>query len=234
MGRVDMSKKLAGTSRHRRELRVVLASLILCSCIALGLYGWVYGASVSAYLSYSPHEGDILFQSLPKSPLVIAIEGVTESRYSHCGIVSRLHGRWVVYEAFHGVEATPLREFLFRGRGHGFAAYRLTSDKQDLVPQMIDYVRTCLGKPYDVRYRMDDDHIYCSELIYKAYKHASNGEELGTLVRLGDLPWRPFEETIRHFERGPVPLDREMITPWNLSRAPQLHCVRSFRLPASH
>jgi hypothetical protein len=40
-----------------------------------------------SYLRYSPKEGDLVFQSLPKMDLVVAIEGVTHSPYSHVGIV---------------------------------------------------------------------------------------------------------------------------------------------------
>ena len=46
---------------------------------------------------------------------VNAIEGVTQSPYSHCGIVALRHRKWIVYEAYRGVEETSLREFVFRG-----------------------------------------------------------------------------------------------------------------------
>jgi hypothetical protein len=64
---------------------------------------------------------------------------------------------------------------------------------------------------------MDDKRIYCTELIHKAY-HESSGQQLGTLVRLGDLNWRAPENTIRHFERGRLPLDREMTTPRQMAQ----------------
>ena len=123
------------------------------------------------------------------------------------------------------MEATPLKEFLFRGRNHGFAVYRLRSPYQGHIPAILAKVQRYLGRPYDVRYRMDDEKIYCSELIYKAYQESSDGEQLGRLVRLGDLNWEPYVSTIEHFEQGPVPLDREMITPIELARAEQLELV---------
>ena len=73
-------------------------------------------------------------------------------------------------------------------------------------------------------YRMDDDALYCSELVFKAWKNAT-GQELGMLVPLGEMNWKPYEDTIRKYEHGPPPLDRWMITPQNLSEATQLEKV---------
>jgi len=33
-----------------------------------------------------------------------------------------------------------------------------------------------LGRPYDYRYQLDDESIYCSELIYKSFRDATNGQ----------------------------------------------------------
>ena len=220
------------TTRQKRDRRIVAIILAVFALFVLAVFAWIYGPTYVAYWHYSPMEGDILFQSLPRSRLVNAIEGVSESPYSHCGIVAKQDGRWIVYEAYRNVEATPLREFVFRGRNQGFAVYRFKPSYQQFIPATIDKVRTFLGRPYDVRYRMDDDHIYCSELIYKAYLASSGGEPLGELVRLGDLNWRPYESAIKHFEGGPVPLDREMTTPREMAQADQLELVFTHRLNA--
>ena len=213
--------------RQKRERRLISAVVAGCVVLSLGVFAVIEGPAWLAYWQYTPQEGDIIFQSLPRSRLVNAIEGVSRSPYSHCGLVAREEGRWVVYEALHGVEATPLREFLFRGRRRAFAVYRLKAVHQWCMPAMIEQAKTYLGRPYDVRYRMDDEQIYCSELIYKAFAAASDGQQLGTLVQLGDLNWQPWQETIRYFEGGPVPLEREMITPRNLAEASQLERVFS-------
>lgn len=204
--------------------RVFVITLGLGALFTGIVFAGIYGPAYVAYWNYSPQAGDILFQSLPHCPLVNAIEGVSESPYSHCGLVAKQNGEWVVYEALHGVEATPLKEFIFRGRRQGFAVYRFKGDCRQYIPSTIENARRYLGRPYDVRYRMDDDRIYCTELIYKAFRESS-GQQLGRLVRLGDLNWRPFEDTIRHFEGGPVPLEREMITPRDLAEASQLELV---------
>ena len=217
----------------RRRDRLIAGGVLVAMLLAvLGALAYAFGPACAAYWDYQPQEGDVIFQSLPHSRLVNAIEGATRSPFSHCGVVGKQDGRWVVYEAYDGVGATPLREFLFRGRNQGFAVYRLKADRQQHVPEMLKCVRSYLGRPYDVRYRFDDEAIYCSELIFKAYRDASDGEELGDVVKFGALNWQPFEATVRHYETGPVPVDREMITPKDLALAPQLELVFSHAIRA--
>lgn len=225
--------------------RTALASFLL---IAVAIFAVQEVPVIWARFNYRPQEGDIIFQSLARNRLVVAIEGVTQSPYSHCAIVARENEAWLVYEAFDGVEATPLKEFLDRGRNRGFVVYRMRDPQDGCIGKMIAFIKTMLGKPYDVRYRMDDDAIYCSELIYKAYSSACREEQLGKLQRLGDLNWKPFTDTILLFERSAtgghatvdaestvrgVPLDREMITPRALAEADQLSKVFEFRMPSA-
>ena len=218
----------ASTARERYAFTTIFVVSVL---LAFGIFLSIYGSAYAAYWDYKPREGDILFQSLPRSPLVNAIEGASQSPYSHCGIVAKKDGQWMVYEAYRKVEATPLKEFIFRGRGQGFAVYRFKTDSQKHIPETIRQVKTYLGRPYDVRYRMDDEKIYCSELIYKAYRQAA-GKKLGELKRLGELKWRPYQKTIEHFEQGPTPLDREMITPKHLALAEELELVFLHKIAA--
>ncbi len=57
------------------------------------------------YFRYAPREGDVVFQSLPHGDLVDAIEGITHSPYSHCGVVLRdAKGQWVVIESIFNVQ----------------------------------------------------------------------------------------------------------------------------------
>ena len=87
-----------------------------------------------------------------------------------------------------------------------------------------------LGRPYDYRYQLDDESIYCSELIYKSFRDATDGQQLGELRKFGEMNWRPYETLIRQIEGGDVPINREMITPRDLARAKQLEPVFSHRL----
>jgi hypothetical protein len=89
---------------------------------------------------------------------------------------------------------------------------------------MISAAEKFVGLPYDIQYDMDDEKIYCSELIYKGFLKAT-GERMGETVKLGDLDWKPHEQVIRAIAGDPVPLEREMITPRDLAKAEQLETV---------
>src|SRR4051794_6901417 len=66
-----------------------------------GIVWFILAAALSRSLagSYAPREGDLVFQSLPHNPLVDAIEGVSKSPLSHCGIVVKQGDQWYVLEA---------------------------------------------------------------------------------------------------------------------------------------
>jgi len=195
------------------------------AAVLLGLLTWLLFIPGVRYLRYAPEEGDIVFQSLPHADLVDTIEGVTGSPYSHCGVVVKENGGWVVVEAIGEVRKTPLFAWIRRGRGCGrFAVYRLKPGHREHIPKFIEALEPFMGRPYDFQYRMDDERIYCSELCYKAWKNAT-GEEMGELKALGDMNWQPYEATIRRYEAGPPPLARKMITPRHLSEAEQLEKV---------
>ena len=178
------------------------------------------------YVLYDPQDGDIIFQSLPKNAVVIAIEGATDSPYSHCGVVVNRNGKWHVNEAIGPVKDTSLYKWIVRGRRRKFAVYRLRSDYHRYIPKFIGELDKYQGRPYDILYELDDEYIYCSELIYKAFRDSS-GIELGKLVELGELDWEPFTEIIEEIEGGKPPLDRLMITPRHLSEAKELRKIFS-------
>lgn len=226
--RIVVEAPSAKRNTHERRWQAIV--LGACALLALGVLAWTRIPPAWGFWNYQPREGDVIFQSLPDSPVANAIEGATDSPYSHCGIVTRQGGVWVVYEAFGPVAPVPLLAFVRRGRGDAFAVYRLKESRQHLVPATLANVRKFQGRPYDKRYRLDDDaeQIYCSELIYLAFREAAGGESLGREVTLKELHWRPFEQLIERIEGGPAPLDRSFITPRDLARAGQLEKVHSY------
>ncbi len=186
---------------------------------------------VAVWLAYTPQEGDVVFQSLPGgSDLVETIEGATHSPFSHCGAVVRQDGRWMVIEAIGNVHYTPLFLWIARGRGSHLAVYRLRPEHRANIPAMRAGMERLLGKPYDYRYELDDNSIYCSELVYKGWQ-AATGKPLGRLVKLGDLDWQPYRAVIGYYDGSSpdhLPLDRLMITPRDLALAPELERVFNF------
>lgn len=165
--------------------------------------------------------GDLLFQSFPSHELTIAIEGVTQSPISHCGIAVEKGGKWFVLEAVGPVIFTPLDNWIARGRNGALGVFRLKPEFDAKIPQFIAAAEAFKGRPYDGNFRFDDERIYCSELLFKAFKN-SIGEPLGTVQKLGEMNWKPHEAYIRKVERGGLPLEREMITPRAITEAPQV------------
>ena len=156
------------------------------------------------------HNGDFVFQSLPHAALIDAIEAATASPWSHCGIVVVDGDSIQVIEAIGPVQFTDFKEWQGRGRDGKIAVTRLKD--ASVIPAMIAQAKTMLGKPYDIHYAMDDEKIYCSELIYKSFLLATR-QEIAAPVALGDLNWQPAEQVIRSIEGGALPLDRIMVTP---------------------
>ena len=171
-----------------------------------------------------PQHGDLVFQSLEGGGLVAAIEGVTESPLSHCGIVMVDGDQVQVIEAFSSVEITPWAEFVLRGEQEAFTVYRCAQLTEEQRQDFVTAARSYLGRPYDIHYAFDNREIYCSELIYLAWQQTCDGE-LAAPETLGSLNWEPHEAFIRTIERGGLPLEREMITPVALTRSPQLEQV---------
>lgn len=191
--------------------------------------------SVTAQAEYQPQPGDFVFQSLPHNPLIDAIEGSSGSPFSHCGIVKRgdvtkpHDAEWVVIEAIGPVKETRLAHWIAQGRDSAYVAYRLRAPLGEKIPAIITAAEKYKGRPYDIHYEMDDEKIYCSELLYKAVRDAT-GTKLGKIRKLGELKWQPYEKVIRQIENGGLPLDREMITPRDFSEAPELRQVFRSRM----
>jgi hypothetical protein len=199
-------------------LRLCLLAALLCGCSPK--------KPAAGRAAYEPRDGDVIFQSFPHNALTDAIEGITQSEWSHCGIVIRNEAQWAVLEAVGPVKETPLAEWIARGRDGRFAVYRLKPEYQPRVRAFVEAAQGYSGRPYDIHYRFGDTAIYCSELVYEGFKSAT-GEELGRVQSLGELNWKPSEAFIRQIENGDVPLMRRMITPVALTRASQLEPVFS-------
>jgi len=197
----------------------------LLASVLLAVIGVCRLDRVVIYYFSDKQEGDIVFQSLPHLDLVDAIEAVTQSPWSHCGILVKRDSHWMVAEAIGEVRYTPLYVWMVRGRRSAIDSYRVQNLPPASAPRIKAGVDKLLGKPYDFRYAPDDAEIYCSELVYKVYDREL-GIKIGVWEKLGDLNWKPMEKFIRSMEGGRLPLSREMITPIGLTRSPKV--VRVF------
>lgn len=175
---------------------------------------------------YKPIIGDILIQSFPNSPLTKAIESCTGSVYSHCSIVINTGDVPKVFEAVGPVKETTMKDWIGNGRNGNFMALRLKDKYTAGIPKFIESAMKFKGRPYDMHMDMDDQKIYCSELIYKAFKSAFE-EEIGVPQKLSELNWKPNEKFIRLIEKGNLPLERYMITPLAIVNSDKLTVIFS-------
>jgi uncharacterized protein YycO len=130
-------------------------------------------------------QGDIIFQTSLSSQSQ-AIQLATKSKYSHCGIVFIEGDKVYVYEAVQPVKKTLLSEWIKRGKNQHYVVKRLKKSSllgEASIIKLKKEVTKLLGKKYDIYFNWSDDAIYCSELIWKAYKRALS-IELGKLERL--------------------------------------------------
>ena len=176
-------------------------------------------------------DGDVVFQG-NMGGQGAAIAQATRSPYTHCGIVFLENGVPMVWEAVGPVKRTPWKEFVHHGQGDHYVVKRpreaVTISE---VAEMKKAGMAIMGRPYDIHFQMDDERIYCSELVYKMY--TAVGRRIGALERFCDMD---LEAPIAHealVERfgGAVPCDAKVITPAALFRAAELVTVDSVGAP---
>ncbi|OVE82501.1 hypothetical protein BVY03_00805, partial [bacterium K02(2017)] len=148
-------------------------------------------------------EGDIVFQHIP-SKLGAVIADVSNSDYSHVGIVVNKNGILNVLEAIGPVKYTSINEWIHQGFNNEYTQLRLQPKYHHVIKPAINEAKKLLGKPYDLQYELDEKKIYCSELIYKAFKRAAN-LELGKIERLKELNWVPHTLYIIYLTGGELP-----------------------------
>lgn len=120
--------------------------------------------------------GDIVFQELGGEQGQ-AVRAATGSRFTHCGVVFEQDGKLYVLEAIQPVSVVSLDAF--RRRSKLFHARRLKDPSALNVPNLqkaLRWGRQQLGKDYDPLFQWDDDHLYCSELVWKIYRRAAGIE----------------------------------------------------------
>lgn len=197
------------TSRLRITVLVLLTTIpFFCSC------------SNKKGRNSDLQNGDLIFQT-SQTDQSRAIQLATKSRYSHCGVIFFEKGRPFVFEAIQPVKATPLDEWIARGKNGHYVIKRLANAEEILTPQVLAKMksvgRTFMGKNYDLAFEWSDRRIYCSELIWKIYERAA-GVELGTLQKLKDfdLSHPVVRKKIKERYGTKIPYEETVISPSSL------------------
>jgi hypothetical protein len=134
-------------------------------------------------------DGDLIFHESTSSQSEM-VRALTDSRWTHMGVVFNEARGTVVLEAVSPVRKTALKTWIARGRNGRYVVKRLRNADTRLPPDVVARMRTLgtqwLGRPYDLRFRWDDQSLYCSELAFKLFDRAA-GVRLGKLQTAADM-----------------------------------------------
>lgn len=176
-------------------------------------------------------EGDLIFHT-SRSAQSVAIQLVTQSKWSHCGLITFVNSNPFVLEAVEPVKLTALEAWIKRGIGRHYIVKRLKPSVQVLSfhdhMKLQAAAKTYIGKHYDLQFLWGNDRLYCSELIYKVYDDAL-GIQLTPFqhFRDFDLSHPEVQKKVRERYHGRVPIDEPVITPDGLYQSNQLEIVLS-------
>lgn len=171
--------------------------------------------------------GDIIFQT-SKSAQSKVIQKATHSPYSHMGMIVNRNGQFWVLEAIQPVKYTPLQQWVDRGVNKHYVVKRyqtaLTAIQQT---KLVKNAEGYLNKPYDIYFEWGDDAIYCSEIVWKAYKNAL-GIELAPLDQLKsfDLTDPSVKALMKQRYGKSIPLQEKVIAPSALFNSKKLVLIQ--------
>jgi hypothetical protein len=134
-------------------------------------------------------DGDLIFQESTSRQSEM-VRTLTESRWTHMGVVFIEPSGAVVLEAMSPVRKTPIQRWVEKGQDGRYVVKRLRDADAKLPPAVIERMRklgtTWVGRPYDLRFGWDDQSLYCSELAYKLFEQVSD-VRIGKLERAEDM-----------------------------------------------
>jgi len=177
------------------------------------------------YADEGVRDGDIIFQR-SQSGQDRAISAATKSKYTHVGIIFFSEGRPFVYEAVQPVTRTPLEEWTQRGLGEHYVIKRLKDPSKVDFAKVKKEVEGFIGRDYDWLFGWSDDRIYCSELVWKAYKRGA-GVELSAPKKLRDfdLSSQAVHDLMKQRYGNDVPLDMDVVAPSDIFESKKLMTV---------
>ncbi len=196
--------------------------------------------------SFNLKEGDLLFQDGDCGSFCEAIEKVTHgingARLSHVGIVIQgAQSEYAILEAVSkGVVETPIDTFLnrsFDANGHPKVLVgRLKEGQQKLIKPAIQSALQHRGKAYDEVFDINNDKLYCSELLYFAFKEANGGTpifQLRPMTYKDPETKKTFPVWLDYFKKLEkfIPEGQPGLNPGSMSRSIYLDIVHIYGSP---
>jgi hypothetical protein len=158
--------------------------------------------------------GDIIFH-ISKSSQSLAIQKATYSPYSHMGLIVNKQNQTWVLEAIQPVKYTALQQWINRGENQHYVVKRYkTNLTGPQKKKLIENAEQYLNKPYDIYFSWDNQAIYCSEIVWKAYNDALN-IQLAPLEKLKQFNLNDpvVQKLMRQRYGNNIPFDEKVISP---------------------
>ncbi len=166
----------------------------------------------------SLRDGDIIFVSNSNFDEGKAIQKVSNSPLTHCGVLFKEGDDWYVYEAVQPVTKTKLKDFHKPDSGETYIVSRLRDADTTLTPKVLqklhDNLKDQVGKDYDHLFGWGNDKLYCSELVWKAF-YETTRLKVGEVKMIGDFDLSdPLVKKLVEQRYGKnVPITEPTITP---------------------
>lgn len=176
-------------------------------------------------------DGDIIFVSNSNFEEGRAIQKVSNSPMTHCGILFKEGKEWFVYEAVQPVKKTPLKELHKPDSGETYAVRRLKDADAVLTKENLEKLHTVVkdqvGKDYDQLFGWGNDKMYCSELVWKAYYEATR-QKVGQIKMVGDFDLNDpvVKKQVEARYGKNVPVTEPTITPGGIYESRLLKTVK--------
>lgn len=169
--------------KRKKIIIVTLLSLVFVCFVLIAIFN-ITRASVDNLPVLE--SGDLVFQTsrTAQTPALIL---ATKSLYTHVGIIRVAdNGAITVLEAVGPVREIPISEWIARGFGDRITIKRMNDMDEEKAQAILANAKSHSGKPYDPFFSFDRDNIYCSELVYYAFKEGG-GLDIGKVEKFGDL-----------------------------------------------
>ena len=135
-------------------------------------------AKISTLNLKNIQNGDLIFVGAQTEELSGAIARVTKisdlTNFDHVGLIEKTKDSIFVLHAapVGGSQREEIHHFYTTQteKNNKIVIYRLKDKYQFSIPKAISKAKTLLGKPYNSLYILNDDELYCSDFIERAFR----------------------------------------------------------------
>lgn len=183
-------------------------------------------------------EGDLLFQDLNCGPLCDAIEAVTEGAqgrdFSHCAMLVNVDDSLQVVEAIgNKVQLNSLQRFFARSGDtlhvKNIVVARLKPAYREFIPTASNAAINMVGMPYDDAFLPDNGKFYCSEVLYEAFRQASNSQffPLAPMTFKDPITLEFFPAWISYYQQLQIDIPESVpgLNPGSISRSDKIEIL---------